>query len=303
MLFLISVIKLYFRKFLTFLKIIKGCIDYPFKVKKYKLPEILSVEESIDKVLNDKLSVARFGDSEYLYLTGKSDGLQKSNKKLRDGLIRALTNKNPKLLVSLVDYENLEDKTLMAKLSAMMFHSKTISGYISFLNPTYVYGNSNMTRFYIGSKDKTQVSRLFDKWKKVWDKKDVVIVEGKNTRFGYGNDLLDNASSISRVICPSKAAFDYYSDILDFVKKLDKSRLLLFALGASATVAASDLTDEGYQVIDIGNLDVEYEWYKMGATKVTAIKNKQVSEVAGGTNVQEVDDQNYLSQIIHRIGV
>jgi hypothetical protein len=41
----------------------------------------------------------------------------------------------------------------------------------------------------------------------------------------------------------------------------------------------------------------------MGATKVTAIKNKQVSEVAGGTNVQEVDDQNYLSQIIHRIGV
>jgi len=253
-------------------------------------------------VVENRLSVARFGDSEYLYMTGGSDGLQNANQKLHAGLLRAIQNKNKNLMVCLVDYEDLSNKTLRAKMSAKMFHSRTITGYYKYLDKNKIYGNSNMTRFYIGITDKRKSAALFDQCKLFWQDRNVILFEGENTRFGYGNDLFDNAQSVSRVLCPSKGAFDVYDKILACAKQQDKNSLLIFALGASATVAASDLTDHGYQVVDIGNLDTEYEWFRMGAMNPIAIKNKQVSEVAGGTNeIAIIDDRKYIDQIINII--
>lgn len=291
------------RKSKTLLRLLAGTVKYEFVLRKYKLPGILTVEETMDRIIENKLSIARFGDSEYLYLTGGSDGLQKTNNSLKEGLQRALLNRNPKLLVSLVDYEKTDDKTLRAKMSAKMFHSATISGYYHLLDHSYKYGNSNVTRFYIGRKDKSDSQRLFKKCKAFWDNRDVIIFEGQFTRFGYGNDLFDNTISVKRVLCPSKGAFEVYDEILSFAKTLPKSALLIFALGASATVAAADLTDSGYQVIDIGNLDIEYEWFLKGAKTVIAIENKQVSEVVGGTKIYDVSDESYALQIIQKIGI
>lgn len=290
------------RKARTFIKLIKGSITYPYYKQTYKLPKILSIEESLDKIIHEKMSVCRFGDSEYLYLTGGSDGLQTTNEKLRQGLKRALLNRNPKLLVSLVNYEETEGKTWRAKMSAKMFHSRTISGYYQWLDKSYIYGNSNMTRFYIGRKDKSESGRLFKKCKELWQDRDIIVFEGQNTRFGYGNDLFDNATSVKRVLCPSKGAFDVYDEIIQFAQTMPKEALLIFALGASATVAAADMSDLGYQAIDIGNLDIEYEWFRQGATKVVAIKNKQVSEATGGLQVGALKDKKYISQILTSIG-
>ena len=41
--------------------------------------------------------------------------------------------------------------------------------------------------------------------------------------------------------------------------------LILLALGPTATVMAYNLAQKGYQAIDIGHIDIEYEWYRMGA--------------------------------------
>lgn len=292
-----------FRKGKTLLRLIIGAVKYEFVTRKYKLPPILSIEETINRVIGNKMSIARFGDSEYLYLTGGSDGLQKTNAILKEGLKRAILNRNPNLLISLVDYEKTEEKTWRAKMSAKMFHSRTISGYHYLLDQKYEYGNSNMTRFYIGRKDKTDSHRLFKKCKKLWENRDIIIFEGQLTRFGYGNDLFDNCLSIKRVLCPCKGAFEFYDKILAFAKTLPKESLLIFALGASATIAAADLTDSGYQVIDIGNLDIEYEWFLRGAKSVVKIENKQVSEVVNGTNVNDLTDETYIKQIIEKIGI
>ncbi|KXK40739.1 MAG: hypothetical protein UZ09_BCD002000227 [Bacteroidetes bacterium OLB9] len=292
---------LLFRKFKTLLKLLAGAVKYEFVIKKYKLPTILSIDETIDLVTKEKLSVARFGDSEYLYLTGKSDGLQKTNKNLSNDLKRAMLSRNPKLLVCLVDYEDIDDKTLMAKMSAKMFHARTISKYYHLLDQNYKYGNSNMTRFYIGRKDKSNSQILFNKCKKLWDQRDIIIFEGQFTRFGYGNDLFENANSVRRVICPSKGAYDVYDKIISYAQTFPKDLLIIFALGASATVAASDLTDVGYQVIDIGNLDIEYEWFLSGAQSAVPIAKKQVSEVADITSALDLKDKIYESQIIKKL--
>ena len=55
---------------------------------------------------------------------------------------------------------------------------------------------------------------------------------------------------------------------------MKKNKLILIALGPTATVLSYDLNKLGYQAIDIGHADIEYEWYLRKAKKKIPIKNK-----------------------------
>jgi len=114
--------------------------------------------------------------------------------------------------------------------------------------------------------------------KKIWSARDVVIVEGRYTRFGVGNDLLSNSNSVLRILCPERNAYDCYEKILSVCKKQDKDVLFLVALGPTATVLAYDLCNDGFQAIDIGHLDIEYEWFLNNADRKSVVANKYVNE-------------------------
>ena len=81
------------------------------------------------------------------------------------------------------------------------------------------------------------------------------------------------------------------------MSKVDKSRLILIALGPTATVLAYDLSKQGYQAIDIGHLDVEYEWFLQSASDKCIIKNKYVNEV-DNREVSDLSDPEYQDQVI-----
>ena len=78
--------------------------------------------------------------------------------------------------------------------------------------------------------------------------------------------------------------------------------MILLALGQTATALAYDLYKSNCWVIDIGHIDIEYEWFIHGATKKTAIRGKYVNEV-NHRKVEEIDDPRYEKQIILRIGI
>ena len=81
--------------------------------------------------------------------------------------------------------------------------------------------------------------------------------------------------------------------------KVNKNRLILIALGPTATILAYDLYKLGYQAIDIGHADIEYEWYLRKAKNRIKIKNKYVNEAKGGRkNITKIKDKNYYKQII-----
>ena len=63
----------------------------------------------------------------------------------------------------------------------------------------------------IDLKSKKGVPKYIKKLKRIWDKKDVVIVEGEKSRLGIGNDLFDNMKSIQRILCPVTDAFNSYN--------------------------------------------------------------------------------------------
>ena len=73
--------------------------------------------------------------------------------------------------------------------------------------------------------------------------------------------------------------------------------MFLISLGVAAKFLAEKLFLEGYRALDIGNLDMEYEWYLRGAVEKEEIaKHSIVGEEANRSAGYDV----YLSQIVKR---
>lgn len=171
-----------------------------------------------------------------------------------------------------------------------------------YLQSGRTYIDTQISRFWIEWKDKDRCRRQLELLKKIWDVQDIIIVEGTKSRTGVGNDLYANAHSIRRILGPATNAFSQYDKMLDaIVKHADKQSLILLSFGPTATVLAYDLAKLGFWAIDIGHLDIEYEWMRMGCvTKGVPIQGKFTNEAkaAGGHDVSDCADETYPQQII-----
>lgn len=240
----------------------------------------MTIEETIDDIKNNKKSITRFGDGEFLLLLKQRDlGFQKLDLQLSDKLSEVLGNSNPKLLIavpgSIATTKNHKRFAKVHWLSFINTHGQRLS---KFLNVDCHYGNANMTRLYAGLKDQSQSKKLFDRVRSIWENQEILIVEGNLSRLGVGNDLFDNAKSLKRILCPGKNTFDKYELIKNTAQRYGKDKLILCALGPTATVLCSELSNLGYWAIDIGHIDVEYMWMLMNAKERTSIKGRYVHE-------------------------
>jgi len=127
-----------------------------------------------------------------------------------------------------------------------------------------------------------------------------LIVEGETSRSGVGNDLFDNAHSIKRIICPARDAYSYIEQIQKAIIQHAENRLILLMLGPTAKVLAYNLSELGYRAIDIGHIDSEYEWFKMGATEKVRFTHKHTADF-NEDGIKLEDDAVYEQQIICRI--
>ena len=165
------------------------------------------------------------------------------------------------------------------------------------------YGRTFISRPYIDLADKTPSAQYFAKIKTLWENKEILIVECLTTRSGRGNDLFDNAKSIKRIICPSKNAYDKVQEIKESIRQHCANKLVLLMLGPCAKVLVYELCQEmagegENQFIDIGHIDSEYEWYKMGATHKTKLRTKHTAEFNFDTDIELIEDEEYNQQIL-----
>lgn len=288
---------------MNYIKILK---DY-FYQKKHPAPFIYSIYDTIDLILTQHLSVSRFGDGELdLLLNINQPKFQKTNPLLVKKLYSTLNTKNKNLLVCLPKtfcYNDLNNLNNKAKRHWLKFISKNRKSIYNILNFDIRYGNALFTRNYIDLKDKSNSINYFNKIKQIWYNKNIIIIEGRFTRFGVNNDLLTNAKSVKRILCPEKNAFDQYDKILDCALTQPKDVLFLIALGPTATVLSNDLSEKGYQAIDIGHLDIEYEWFLSGANTKSKVNYKYVNEtddIITDSN-DTLKNELYESQIIKKI--
>lgn len=267
--------------------------------------KIASPEQTIDKLVNENCSISRFGDGEFDMICGVGMKYQKYDNILARRLKEVLDSKEEKLLIGInnvIDLKYSENYNDFANNFWKGWLHNNKFKLLKLLSKNKQYYSSNITRFYIDYKDKSGVAEYVKNLRRIWNDKDVVIVEGEYSRLGVGNDLFDNINSIQRIICPSENAFEKYDDILNEILKIDRNKMIMLALGPTATVLSYDLYKKGYNAIDIGHVDIEYEWFLRKATEKIKIETKYVTEVKNGENdIQDVNDEKYESEIIARI--
>ena len=282
----------------------KKCLKCPFIVI-FKGLKVFSEEETINEIIFNNKSIARYGDGEFSIIFGSSIGFQKYNKILSKRLIVVLNSNENNLLIGiniLTKRKYIERFTDNSKKFYIKWIENNKIRIGKLLNKTKNFYSSLITRFYIEYKNKNKIKKYVSLIKKIWDKKDILIIEGENTKMGVDNNLINNANSIKRIICPSFNSFSVYNKIISEIKKLNKNILILISLGPTATILAYDLSKLGYQAIDVGHLDIEYEWYLRNATTKIKIKNKYVNEVNDGKNkFFKIKNKLYYKQIIKKI--
>lgn len=263
-------------------KTIASFAMYPISKQKFKKIRILSSQDTIDLIVKNQLSVVRYGDGEFKWMLGiKNESFQKNDKELEKRLLEVFHDNDKKILkcIPLALKDNSKNtrgsKFFWRKFTIL--YSKKLKTHFS---TQYTYGNASFTRPYIANKEKKEAQQLFQKIRKIWDKRDVLIVEGKGTKFGIGNDLLNNAATIKRILCPETDAYSKYNEIFSKTQEYGKNKLVLAALGPTATILAHDLQKNNIQCIDIGHIDLEYEWFMRGAQEKILIPGKSTNEVS-----------------------
>lgn len=290
------------------------CTAYYLRNVKSQL-KILTAEETVDYIEQHYCSVARFGDGEFeMILRSEREskkgisGFQKRNPELIKRLTDVLASKDPNLLVCIPYTLNSiwgrtqDSRNFWYYWSERNDQRKRITDLIhSYHGSDKVFGDSQVSRPYIAWKTKKKADIIFPRLKELWDDKDIIIVEGVKTRLGVGNDLFTGAKSIKRILGPATNAFDHLNEILEKIEEVYTNELIIMALGPTATILAAMLSAKGVQAVDIGHIDIEYEWYLRGAKKHDLIPGKFTNEADQGSDVDDCDDEWYKSQIVARI--
>ena len=264
--------------------------------------KVLGILDTLNYIMAHNSSVARFGDWEMDIITGHSIPYQDYDENLANELKKIISSEsNESLVVCLSDvFERLD-----------RYNQEAVDFWKQHLNNNYVhykslckapwYGSTFISRPYMDLVDKSLSKMYFKNIKNLWDKRDILIVEGANSRSGVGNDLFDNANSVERIVCPSKNAYSKIDEIESSIEKHAENKLILLILGPTAKVLAYRLSNKDYQAIDMGHIDSEYEWFKMGATYKVKLDNKHTAEHNFDENIILNEDDDYNRQVVVRI--
>lgn len=267
----------------------------PRTLAEIKLPKVLNLYDSLSALVSSNKSLARFGDGEFKIMMGESINFQKYDPKLAKRLEEVLSNKEENLLVGIPDmFGYCPSEYFRRVLTSSREH---LYRFMNFERP---YCDAFLTRQSKFSSE-TKGHDYYNTFKRLWENKDIVIVEGAGSRLGIGNDLFCNARSTRRILCPIKDAFSKYDDILNACKN-SGGGLFIAALGPTATVLTYDLCQECFRALDVGHVDTMYEWFLRKATKSIPIEGKIVfNEERNKNSIKPCKDENYYKQIIAEI--
>lgn len=261
--------------------------------------QVHTIEETIAELCNTDKSMVRFGDGEITMIRGRSLKLQKVNPEIMEGLTRILRYEYDDMIVTIP--EIFGDLSVYRKESRQFWKDHLLFSrkiYEKYCNPDRQYFSTSVSRFYYAFEDKHSCKAWIEGIRQIWKDKDVVVVEGARTHNGVGNDLLGTARSVERIIGPSSDAYGKLPEIQKECMKYPKDRLFLISLGVAAKFLTEKLFLEGYRVLDIGNLDMEYEWYLNHEEKKEKIPKHDIIDREAN---RRAGYEDYLDQIKVRI--
>jgi glycosyltransferase family protein len=267
-------------------------------------PDFLSDIQTVDLLVNRKMSLSRFGDGEFGWMAGQHlSSFQEYSDAFAEDLRSAFCTDNPNLLIGIpIGLFDTKGLNFFSRMYWTIIKASSYNYVKALVNYNKVYANASITRPYIDYRSRSFSRKAFENVKRIWDKREIIIVEGEHSRLGVGNDLFGNSKSIKRILCPTINAYSKINEIEDYIlKNVNKSALILGALGPTASILASHLSKLGYQFVDIGHIDVEYMWYLNRSILRDAIPGRYVNESSEKITNIEIDNENYQKSIIAQI--
>lgn len=275
---------------------------------------VLSVDETF-RWMESGGSIVRFGDGELSIIFGRrGPKFQAFSCNLRRELSNAINYNHPALLRCLPRVINAYSEVLDCyNDETILWWKRWILGRFWNIVRLYVslkdgkYGDAAISRPYSATfgerKCEIDYKSYFDRFIDLFAGRDIIIVEGAETKFGVGNDLLSRSKSVRRILVP---AVDAYSKVDDVCRCVDsvvsKASVFILACGPLAKILAKRLVDRGLIAWDLGHLDIEYEWWIRNAREKINIPGKYVNEASIAYVDSEDQDikilRNYRSQII-----
>ena len=211
---------------------------------------ILDEQETLDRIIKDRCSIARFGDGELKLLYGQGQMYQKPSRALSDAL-RDIIKRHPKRLLVGVprwDLKSLKKDKFWGRyfnqdytkpFEGRTWHSAFIT------RPALILGIDN--------------KEYWEKMRQIWDGRHVVLVQGKGRTFEHPPNLLSNALRVDKINTVRKDAFTWRYTIRKQIRTmLIENSLAVMSLGPTATVLAYDLACDGYQALDHGHAGMFY---------------------------------------------
>lgn len=250
---------------------------------------IMNTGDSVEFLLNNNCSLSRYGDGELMIMLGGDIIFQKYNPVLSNRLKEILSLGEmpgfrvgiPYALKSTVGGKQYYIDFWQENLKTGRMH------WLRLINIRKTYLDACFTWCLTDKENPKPMIPVFENLMKLWENKNILIVEGINGRLGVGNGLFITAKARRRILCPSENAFDLYDQILSEIKRLrDPDEIVLISLGPTATVLAYDLYRSGVRTIDLGHINKEY---------------KLMLDLLNKTDDVIISEREYESEVICRI--
>lgn len=266
---------------------------------------VLSPSETVRNIVEKQLSISRFGDGEFkIMFRKKGVGFQSYSDELRDELFKVESSN-----INAIAIPHGFSSTKNDKFSVKTFwwayvarNNKFINNFVASKKQIEFF-DASFSRVITELRDKTEIDEMINNVKKIWHNKNVIMVEGSETRFGVANDLFENAISVNRILAPNEDSYNTIDTIENNVYQLlsdlnEKSNhvIVLIALGPTATVLAYRLKNH-VQSVDIGHFDLQYEFYKRGFYHKVPVNNRYDNESLTGNNIEKINSLEYTKQV------
>lgn len=230
------------------------------KLKKYEAeyPAVLSTSATLDKIILENKSVARLGDGEIKLIQGISLGDKDTNTEyqvfdamLAQKLLHIMKNPIDECLLCIIPFRLGHDDIQSYEKGLSYWENFWLSawpGTKRYYNANYVYGNACISRIDCFKENSLQ------KIKSIWKGRKTLFVVGEDSHWVDEPRLFGNVQKAQHIVVNGRSSFSSYDQTLAAIKQYDTSWLVLLAIGPTSKVLAYELSQQGYQALDIGHM-------------------------------------------------
>lgn len=233
------------------------------EIKSLPVPKIMSVDETLDILVNEKKSICRFGDGELNLISGENIPFKSFDTQLQQRLIEVLSSANEQIMIGIprVLFQSKQNITAeninFWRKKGKRFRSVVLP-YLDMNRQFYSAEVTLAYSYYVNYDIKT----YFAKFRQLWHERDIVIITGKTVFNNITYNIFDNAASVEYIYAPSRNAFAEYEKILQQALNQSKHKIIIAILGPTAKPLCYDLALHGYQALDLGHIAKSYDFYR-----------------------------------------